>query len=324
VPPEPTAQVATQETASTDAPVKGNVTSYFLPEAPSEGEPGADASAIPGAPTTEAPAEGAPPPATPPEAPLTPLERAQKAAASAKRAAARNRDLQVRSAETERRVAETTRQLEQERAARTQAELTAQRLRDPRQRLDAMRELGVTAEEVARQAIAEGAPDAQVKQALAEVARLREEIAQRDRNAQTEQVTRNARQAQSAFVRLAQSEEAYPLLSQQPPNVILSAVKDVIANIPEAKRRDVTNEQLAEYLEWQYASHAKARSAAKDPTKALPVAAPSESKNGSPKPRTLTNGQGAAKYSQPKNWDQLSESQKRAESVRLLETLTPK
>lgn len=286
-------------------------------------DPNAEAPAEPAAPVveetaaTEETAEA--------EAPVTPtvadeaLERAEKAAKAAREGSRRFKEQQEmlrRQAYETQRQAQEAEQLRRENAAARQREEALKK--DP---YKALKDLGMTDEELARRALRENTPEALVHQLKEQVESERQaRIALENRIAQEREAARQAQmlqQAESAFFEAAKDAETYPELAIRKPATQLAAARAALRQIEENgfSTKHFTHEQVAEAAEeWLKPT---------TPTKAAVAASTAEK----PKPivktsgKTLTNAQAQTRTVAPAEWDSLTEEQQIAHiAAQLVET----
>ena len=251
-----------------------------------------------------------------------PLASVKATIAKAKRGSQRNRRLiEERSrlqAESPQRAQEADR-LRQEnlRYQENQQRLT----RDP---LAAMRELGVKAEDVAARAIADNTPEGKIQsvlEALNQEKQAREALEQR---IQDQQITQDTVRRQRQFVKESQNEELYPKVADLAPEVVLSAAKDIIANIPQSSRGSVTNKMVLDFMEWKLTQHSKSRQEARA-AKTKPEETTQETQTTTPAaqatPKTLTNKQSTSKWTRPPDLEKLSDADQKRHLVRYLDSL---
>lgn len=237
------------------------------------------------------------------------LERATKAAAKAREGSRRFKETQEQlriTAQREQQHAQEVERLRRETAAARQREEAL--LKDPYR---ALKERGMTDEQLARRAMQENSPEALVL-------RVQEEL-QAERAARQALETRLAeereavraqavkQQAEAAFFEAAKDAEAFPELAIRRPAVQLAAARAALAQI-EANgfpTRHFTNEQIAEAAEeWLKPTTPKKKAEPVAPP--APVAKPPLAKTSG---KTLTNAQAQTRTAAPAGWDALTEEQ---------------
>ena len=307
------------------------------PPPPAQGTP-----AAPGV----ANAEGAPPAVE--ETPVQetpPLSKAREAAKKAREGAAKNRAILQ---EKDRTAAQAAQIARENQALRQQLQMSQAQfqqfqqayMQNPQQ---ALRMLGMTEEQLARQFISNADPNKQITDLRAEVQRLLQKDQEAAQKAQQEEQERQRQMQVEANRRrlishIETNADKYPLLAEQPPSVIIpaaiQAVNDLSHKIDPNTGLRVDTSQLREediafILESLWENHGKAKKskaapkADKKPEDDKAAEDPKEDMSGAPekKPaiKTLTNKLAQQKFTWPKNFDNLSDREQKkvmAEYVR--------
>lgn len=260
-----------------------------------EAEPATEAAAEPAAPTEPTEADAA-------------LERATKAAERARQGSRRYAETQRMLADQQhasQRAAQEAEQLRRENAAARQREQTLKA--DP---YKALKDLGMTDQQLAERAIRENSPEAMTLRLAEELKAersAREALEQRLVNEQREAARRSAaQQAEAHFAQVADNEAAFPRLAQLSTEVQLTVARAALDRI-KANGYDVTrlsNEQIAEASEAYLAPKRAPKPPTVNPPVVAPKAAPAKTSG-----VTLTNKQAQTRTVAPAQWDQLSEEQ---------------
>lgn len=305
---------ATPVTTPTPAPAGGAASDVPTPTSGAPPSPPADSAA-----GSEKPTEGE----KPAETPQQKLERLSRAGKAARRAAARNRELLARNA-----------QLEQTaRAAMATAQHREQefaRLRGLKP-IELAKELGLSAKQVAEEAMREGSPEAALEKRLREIEaraeRAEKALEERTQSEQTEQRRAVMHAAAEAFQAEAGDATAFPTVSKMPAAARLAWAQQLLAEDRERARAQgvdlrtyaPTNRQVLAHMEKLAASQSQSGAPPKDP----PVASPDATTNGSTTPQTVSNAAASAKYTLPANFDQLPDSEQKSHLARMMEDIVP-
>lgn len=244
------------------------------------------------------------------------LERASKAAARAREGSRRYAETQRQIAEQAAHIAQQTAQTQ--RAARDaqqyRQEVEAARERDAQLKKDpykALKQLGMTDEELARRAMQENSPEAathRLEAQLAEERSARVALEQRLDNERAEaHRAAMSRQAEASFVAEAADAAAYPELAIRSPAKQLAAARAALAQIRANghETRHFSDAQVAQAANLWLSPDAKPAAAP------APAAAPPQARPGIAKPsgKTLTNAQAQTRVVAPADWHTLSEEQ---------------
>jgi len=273
--------------------------------------------------TSEA-GSGAPAAAAETPAEFDKLGRAKAAAERARNDAARRRARLEQEAQRGREL-ETLRS-ERDGLSKRQAdlEIASDASRPLEERGAAMRRLGLAPAEIARMAVREGTPEATLEATLDKrlgplMTELQELRQWRDQE-QARASSRQRAELAQGFEKLAGDETRFPTLSKQPLRIITAAAAQVWANIPPEKRAGVADADVLEYLEEEYAAHAKraASTAASPRAGESPTASTPNDSAGSATPRTVTQDTAPPRMAPPPNWDAMSIEEQKAWMVETL------
>jgi len=255
-------------------------------------------------------AEQEPPKEAAPSVDKEALERAEAAAKKAREGSRRYREM----LEEQRRV-----QAEAARVAREAAEYRrraeeAARLRETLRKdpYAALKQLGMTDQELAERALREGTPEnelrmllEQQREALESERQARQQLEQR---LEAERQALARQQAEANFTRIADDESAYPRLSQLAAPAQLAVAQAALQQIAN-NGYDVsglTDEQVAEACERFLAPKRAPKAAAPKPAPAAAPAAPAAPK---PAATTLTNQVSNARATAPRPWEELTDDE---------------
>jgi hypothetical protein len=297
--------------AETDAARKAKASAD--PDAPADGEEVDHGSEAPRDPSQEEAAEGTPTEEEQ-QAAQTPIDRARAAAAKARESAGRNRQLMEQQKALERQTAQAQQRIaqlqhENEQARRFQAQLA----QDP---YAALKQLGMTEEQLAHRAVREGTPEAMIAKIQEQLRQERAERIALESRLVEEKRAIAVRQGENAFVQLTADDSKYPHLSELPPRTVLLLAKAEVESLV-AQGYDVSDfpdADLAKLVEHNLATGKR--------KKAPPAGTQdAQSKPGqkAPPARTLTNSLGSRKASMPPNFDSLSQDEQFAHLGRFAE-----
>lgn len=251
------------------------------------------------------------------------LSQGQKAAARAREDAKRNRE-RVEAANRQSAAIDQTRQ-ENERLRQENAQYQAWRESLAKDPYIALKQLGMTEEDLARRAITEGSAEqkiAHLHQQLEQERQARLSFEQKIAQDEANKVRANSQQQ---LVETARDEKKYPHLAQQPDDVIINQTYVTLQRIentinPETGRplgkeylAKMTYDDICFILESSYehfhsSKASKAASKSKESTGSEKDSVAPEKK---PTTKTLTNKLGSQKSVLPKNFDQLPDREQR-------------
>lgn len=256
--------------------------------------------------------EAAPPPDV--------LDAAGRAAKKAREDARRHREREAQANQTAAQVAAIKR--ENERLAQENKSFHEWRQGLSKDPYAALKQLGMTEEDLARRAITAGSPEEKIAQLHAQIEQERKdrkELEDRWNREKTDQIRSNA---QKQLVEAANDEAKFPLLSQQPDEVIINqayvTLQKIQSTIDPATGLPVdtskmTYDDICYVLErlWEVKHSSKKKTAASNSKE--PVTTPKESAAPEKKPstNTLTNKLTSQKFVLPKNFEQLSDREQR-------------
>lgn len=267
---------------------------------------------------------GAPPPAEDPAlvAEREKLARAKAAGERAKQDAARRRQREAAEAQQRAELAA----IQSERDALLKERQDWAIARDPARSLEergaAFQRLGISGRDMAQAALREGTPEAQLEALLDKrVGPLMSELQTLRAWKQEQDAQRAAAARETGYqelTKLVADKARFPSLAGQPPWVVLAAAQQVWANIPPAQRAGVTDADVLEYLEEEYAAHAKSAVTTTPPT-VDPKTAPGPNENaGSATPRTVTQDTAPPRTPASVDWDSMTLEEQKAEIARQL------
>lgn len=258
--------------------------------------------------TEETPTEAKP--ATPDEAAeaAAALERAEAAAKRAREGSRRYREML---AEQERVKQEAARAASEAARARREAEEARQfqaKLKEDPYR--ALKDLGMTDQQLAERALREGTPEQAIHELKAQIEAQRQALEAERQAREAERQAAQARQAEIKFQQIADNETAYPRLAQLSPKAQLTVARAALEQIAENgyDTSGLSDEQVAEACE-RYLAPKKGKSASAKPP------APAAAK---PPVKTLTNSVATEKASASKPWDELTEEEQIAQIAAML------
>ena len=255
-----------------------------------------------------------------PPAEATPVEvdrlaRAKAVAEKAKQAAERNRKMRAEAAGYQQRAEQSQAEAQRHRAELEQLRAEkAEFLKDPTGKFRDYTGGKASTADIARRAIEENTPEFQIRQELAQERASREELQRKldefQGKIEAGEHAQKQRAAETAFTTLAADGARFPHLAGQPSAVVLAAAKTIISAV--AQRRpgvSPSDNEVLEYLEYQYATHQKPGSAPASgggDSAASGTKAPSQS-------RTVTSRMASERSTLPANFDSLGDrEQKRA------------
>lgn len=259
----------------------------------------AEAAEVPADPA-EAPAEAVEPA---PAEDTGALERAEQAAKKAREGSRRFRELQAAQQRQAEAAAQQARLMAEYRAQAEEAKkLRDLLLKDP---YAALKELGMTDQDLAERALREGTPEAAMHALRQEFAAERKRIDDLHKSLEREKFEVARQNAELGFTKVADNEVQFPRLAQLDSSRQLSIARTVLQQIAANgyDTRGLSDEQVAEACERFLAPKKGAA------TKPAPAPAPA------PKPagKTLTNAMAQTRAVAPKAWDELSDEEQIAQ-----------
>lgn len=283
--------------------------------------PVASSTALPGAERTDATPTGAPAeevkPAEGETAEAAPAQEAtdkdalERAEAAAKRAREGSRRYREILAQQEEAKAEVRRQAAEAQRLRQEAEQN-RRLREDLKKdpYAALKNLGMTDQELAERALREGTPEAALhalNERLEAESRARQALEQQLQN---ERQAAAQRQAEEKFYRVADNEAAYPRLAELNAKAQLVVAKAALQQIADNgyEVSHLSDEQVAEACE-RFLSPKKGKAAKSTPAPAAKPA-PAAAK---PANKTLTNAVSTEKTTATRPWHELTEEEQIAQ-----------
>ena len=262
-----------------------------------------------------------PPPVPAPADAEDKVKLAAKTLARAKAAGQRQRELEAKAEREALRAQQLSERLQQQdkERERDRAERDAWK-KDP---VTALKGLGLTARQLAAKALEEGTPEARfaaLEARLADSDAARQALETRLAN---EQQSANHKRAVETFLAKVKPEQ-YPVLSKLSPRRVLALAHDAFAHAQEMnyKFRDADTEIL-EQLESEFSSSTGSTSNTSAKPKTVPgsmAAVPGA--NTPPTSRTVTSDL-AGRWTQPANFDQLTDFEQKKELARMLELQFP-
>ena len=245
------------------------------------------------------------------DAALSPVDRAKAAAARARDSAGRNRQLMEQQKVLARQNAAAQErihalQAQNEQAARFQQQLA----QDP---YAALKQLGMTEEQLAHRAVREGTPEALIEKVQRQLAEERQARIALENRLVNERQQIALRSAENAFVQLTSDDSKFPLLSELPAKTVLllakSATEELVAQGYDVS--DFPDSDLCALVEHKLKEGRRGKKAAAQP--------PPEAKPKPPPVRTLTNALGTSKHSMPSDFDSLSQDEQFAHLGKMAE-----